>query len=68
MLYTVISLDDIFYNYDKRVQPCRSSNPYDYLRSGYFLDNAELFGGENNVSYNCDISSHFSGANLYSAD
>ena len=34
----------------------RSSNPYSYVRFGYFLDNAEMYGGRNSVDYNGDIS------------
>ena len=68
MLYTIVSLSDVFYKYEERKRQTRSSNPYDYLRSGYYLDNAALFGGKNDVNYNCDISSHFSGNNLYIPD
>lgn len=61
MLHSIIDYNDIFCSYTNSMQGiCRSSNPYDYIRSGYYLDNAELFGGKNNVSFNCDISSHIS--------
>ncbi len=65
MLYTIIDISDIFYRYDVRKERCRSSNPFDYVRSGYYLENAALFGGENDVSYNCDISSHITGGIIY---
>lgn len=60
MLHTIIDFDDIFPNYDFKQGVCRSSNPYDYIQLGYHLDNAKLFGGENNVSYYCDFSSNIS--------
>lgn len=55
MLYTIVDLNDVFRSNDKIDRCCRSSNPYDYIRTGYFLDNAALYGGYNNVSYNCNI-------------
>ena len=45
-------------------RPARSSNPYDYIRAGYYLDNAALFGGNNNVSFNFNIPSNISVDNL----
>ena len=65
MLYTIVSLADVFGKYEKTEQKSRSTNPYDYIRAGYYLDNAALFGGENNVNYNCDISGHITGCNIY---
>lgn len=57
MLYTIVSIDDVLnqnlcVKCDERE---RSSNPFDYIRSGYFIDNAALFGGSNNVSFKCNI-------------
>lgn len=66
MLWSVISENDIFYekqNYNS--SNVRSSNPYSYLRCGYYLDNAEMFGGRNCVDYNSDISGNRAGHNLY---
>ena len=53
MLYTIVSIDDVLnqnlcVKCDERE---RSSNPFDYIRTGYFIDNAALFGGSNNVSF-----------------
>lgn len=68
MIWSVVCEGEIFAS---NSQPAadngasRSSNPYDYLRCGYFLDNASLFGGKNFVDFNSDISSHRSGADLY---
>ncbi|MDE6413448.1 MAG: hypothetical protein K2K42_06150 [Eubacterium sp.] len=43
----------------------RSSNPYDYLRNGYFIDNASMFGGKNIVDYNSNISSYRTSFNIH---
>lgn len=64
MLYTIADLNDVFYQEHNRIQCRRSSNPYDYIRTGYYLDNAALFGGTNNVSYNCNFPSNSSGNRL----
>ncbi len=43
MIYTIVSLDDVFYvkdNATAAVNCVRSSNPYDYIRDGFYLDNA----------------------------
>ncbi len=67
MLYTIINPLDIYYSSasDSVAQNVvRSSNPCDYIRGGYYLDNAALFGGNNNVNLNCDFSSHISGNNM----
>lgn len=60
MIYSIVSLEDIFYtpdNFSCCSNSVRSSNPYDYIRRGYYLDNASLFGGKNYV----DFESYFSG-------
>lgn len=58
MLFTVVDMLDVFCD-DKKSYKAqyRSSNPYDYIRRGYYLDNGALFGGQNNVNFNCDYSS-----------
>ncbi|MCM1114485.1 MAG: hypothetical protein NC397_03225 [Clostridium sp.] len=69
MIYSIISFEDIFYN-GKGVcadNSLRSSNPYDYIRAGYYLDNASLFGGDNNVDFKSNISGYRAGGNLCSA-
>lgn len=58
MLYTVVDLNSVFYDNNRRFECVRSSNPYDYIRTGYYLDNASLFGGNNHVSFNCNIPSN----------
>lgn len=66
MIWSVINEADIFYS------PCnicqnnsmRSSDPYSYIRTGYHLDNADLFGGSNNVDFNINISSDRAGIHL----
>ncbi|MGN0459179.1 MAG: hypothetical protein ACI4IL_09435 [Eubacterium sp.] len=61
MLHTIIDYNDIFYNdINPKQNICRSSNPYDYIRLGYCIDNANLFGGKNNVSFNCCFSGNIS--------
>jgi hypothetical protein len=59
MLYTIADLNEVFYEKQICSSKCRSSNPFDYIRNGYFLDNGALFGGYNNVSYKNNISSNF---------
>ena len=56
MIYSIVSLNDIFYTEPKAQNIIRSSNPYDYIRDGYFLDNT-MSGGENYVRINSNISS-----------
>lgn len=61
MIYSIVSLQDIFYNpssFSNPVNSLRSSNPYDYIRQGYFLDNAALYGGKNYVDYKGNITSN----------
>ena len=61
MLHTIINLDDVFYNEKSYINSKneRSSNPYDYIRAGWFVDNSALFEGVNNVNINCDYSIKF---------
>lgn len=56
MLYTVVDVNDVFYKNEMIISKPRSTNPYDYIRTGYYLDNAQFFGGKNNVDFNCNIS------------
>ena len=48
MLYTVVNINDVLADYGQAGCNVRSgfcsSNPYDYIRAGYYLDNAVLFG------------------------
>lgn len=56
MLYTIVNESDVFYDWSLgHTSQYRSSNPYDYLRFGYFIDNAQLFGGKNNVVFKSDF-------------
>ncbi|MDE5965002.1 MAG: hypothetical protein K2G65_06305 [Eubacterium sp.] len=60
MIYTIVSLDDIFYTEETAsaaVNCARSSNPYDYIRDGFYLDNA-MNGGEDYVRFNSNFSSY----------
>ena len=68
MLWTIISENDIFsssVSADNRVRP---SNPYSYIRDGYFLDNASLYGGKNYVSFNSNIPGFGAGSGMGVAD
>ncbi|MBR1763175.1 MAG: hypothetical protein IJ731_07415 [Eubacterium sp.] len=70
MLHTIINLDDVFYD-EKSYSALniqRSSNPYDYIRTGWFVDNSALFEGVNNVSFNSNYSSRISGDNIHISD
>lgn len=69
MLYTVVDCNLIFsengFSVDKK---CRSSNPYDYIRNGYFIDDAKLYGGQNDVNFNINYSGNSAGNMLYNAN
>ncbi|MBQ9228609.1 MAG: hypothetical protein IJ168_07210 [Eubacterium sp.] len=69
MLYTVIDLNDILYSRDEnriqRRQDKPSTNPFDYIRTGYYLDRAALFGGQNYVNYHFDIPGNSPGDQLH---
>ncbi|MDD6620174.1 MAG: hypothetical protein PUE75_03705 [Eubacteriales bacterium] len=67
MLWTIINEQDIFYSPTVSANTknsVRSSNPYDYIRNGYYLDNGSLFGGKDNVGYKINISGVASGADV----
>lgn len=64
MIHSIISENDIFYTPPSVINGIRSSNPYDYIRNGYYLDNASLFGGKNYVDFNCNISGNRTGFKL----
>lgn len=69
MLYTIADLNEVLYNRsDTECRVCRSSNPYDYIRYGYYLDNGALFGGYNNVDYKNNYSGNSTGFKLDSAN
>ena len=58
MFWSIINENDILFD-EKTIEATnsvRSSNPYDYLRTGYFIDNASMFGGKNFVDYNSNFS------------
>lgn len=59
MIWSIINEADIFYcdNCANTLMTPRSSNPYDYVRAGYYVDNASLFGGKNIVNFNSCFSS-----------
>ncbi len=60
MIYSIVALDDIFYSNGRAsgaVNAKRSSNPYDYIRDGFYLDNA-MSGGEDYVHFNGNFSSY----------
>ena len=63
MLHTIIDYNDIFC--ENRIinnTAAFSTNPYDYIRKGYFLDIPSPLGGYNNVSINCLDSGNFAGS------
>jgi len=66
MLWSVINEQDIFYNANSfsACNSVRSSNPYDYVCAGYFVDNASMFGGKNFVNLNCNFSGNGTGCNI----
>lgn len=70
MIWSVIADSDIFYSTENAFPAgsvcCpRSSNPFDYVRRGYTIDNASMFGGKDIVDYNSDIPGNRPGVNLY---
>ncbi len=70
MIYTIVSLDDVFYvkdNATAAVNCVRSSNPYDYIRDGFYLDNA-MNGGEDYVRFNGNFSSYRTSNSLGASD
>lgn len=69
MLWSVVNEQDIFYCKDNysACNSVRSSNPYDFVRAGYFVDNASMFGGKNFVDFNCNFSGNRTSNNLSAA-
>lgn len=70
MIYSIVSLDDIFHvknNASAAINAARSSNPYDYIRDGYYLDNA-MNGGEDYVRFNGNFSSYRTSNSMGAAD
>ena len=60
MFWSIISEADIIFD-EKMIRAensLRSSNPYDYLRKGYYVDNASMFGGKDFVDLNSYISGY----------
>lgn len=69
MLYTIVGIDDIFYDEKRNTDnKMRSTNPYDYIRCGCYLDLPSIYGGYNCVNINCNISSFVSGNMPNTAD
>lgn len=72
MLHTIVDFNDVFCTAAQAnfslSNSVRSSNPYDYVRRGYYLDNGLLFGGQNNVNYNCFISGNRTGSGVASSN
>lgn len=67
MIWSIVNECDIFYDVQNSVSSpvkARSSNPYDYIRCGFCLDKASMFGGKDIVDYNSDFSGNRSGADL----
>lgn len=64
MIYSIISENDVFYTPVSVSNGIRSSNPYDYIRPGYYLDNASLYGGKDNVDFNCHFSGYRTGSDM----
>ena len=70
MFWSVISEADVIFD-EKTIKArnsLRSSNPYDYLREGYFVDNASMFGGKDFVDFNSDFSSNRTSPVVHIAD
>ena len=63
MLYTIISADDVFLS-GSDFAPYKnnySTNPYDYIRKGWYLDNSVMYRGVNNADIKFDYSGDFTG-------
>ncbi|MCH5317188.1 MAG: hypothetical protein J1E05_04370 [Eubacterium sp.] len=70
MFWSIISEADVIFD-EKTIRAensLRSSNPYDYLRKGYYVDNASMFGGKDFVNFNSDNSGYWTSPDLYTAD
>lgn len=70
MFWSIISEADVIFdaNTIKAQNSLRSSNPYDYLRKGYYVDNASMFGGKNFVDFNSDHSGNRTSPDFSVAD
>lgn len=70
MFWSIISEADVIFDEKtiKAQNSLRSSNPYDYLRRGYYVDNASMFGGKNFVDFNSDFSSYRTSPDIHIAD
>lgn len=70
MIWSVVSEGDIVgvQNAVSSNNTSRSSNPFDYLCPGYYLDNASMYGGKNFVNFNSDISGYRTSNSLYSSN
>lgn len=70
MFWSIISEADVMFNEGSinAVNSLRSSNPYDYLRKGYFIENASMFGGKDFVDFNSNISGDRTSPDFYIAD
>ena len=66
MLWTIINEADVFYSPKSICEnnAVRSSDPYSYIKTGYHLDNAGLFGGIDNVDFNINLSGYRAGSYL----
>ena len=70
MFWSIISEADVMFDNAsiRATDSVRSSNPYDYVRKGYYVDNASMFGGKNFVDYNSNFSGYRTGSDLYPAN
>ncbi len=67
MFWSIINEADVLYDESsiKATNSLRSSNPYDYLCKGYYIDNASMFGGKNFVDYNSNFSGDRTGSDIH---
>ena len=67
MFWSIISEADVMFNENtiNAVNSLRSSNPYDFLRKGYFIDNASMFGGKDIVDFNSNFSGDRTSPDVY---
>ena len=70
MFWSIISEADVIFDEKtiKAENALRSSNPYDYLRTGYYVDNASMFGGKDFVDLNSYIPSYRTSPDFHTAD
>ena len=58
MLYTVVDTDYVLFGVGEKADSIqRSTNPFDYIRGGWFLDNSVMYRGVNkvNIKFNYPI-------------